>query len=349
MRVMIRCSPRLFAPTTRLWRGTPLALTLAAFACVGEPADIASPSRSAAVPRRSSSASDGFVTCDVAVQTSANTYRVRKASIELPMTIRDSASSLVKFMFLAWRHDGRDPARFAGCQVPNSPQALAYFEAIFRSGTTPIVPGSDQSVRVANSHARERPGQVRNVDVDEGTCPSDGPVDFGCGCSASTCAGWTTATVNSVEPQPPDQGDVEMTVSSSSDYYDPEVIPQIIVCTIHTDDAHWSDRSYMISVHGWTNCTSPVKQLISTISLQKETCLDYDPTYCWFETLAYNIFGPWTNAYLLDAQAIAPCVNGWYSGITAHSVVFGAPYVPLNAFATTYGRWKYITCGGGPQ
>lgn len=101
MRVMIRCSPRPFAPTGRLWSRVALVLTFAAFGCVGQPADIAAPSSSAAVPRQSVSAGEGFVTCNVAVQISANTYRVKQAPIQLPTTVRCVEIGQVRFSGMA--------------------------------------------------------------------------------------------------------------------------------------------------------------------------------------------------------------------------------------------------------
>lgn len=353
MRVMIRCSPKPFAPTARPWRRAALVLSFAAFGCVGQPADIAAPSKNAAVPRQSGSNSEaqtagkGFVTCDVAVRMSADTYRVKKVSVELPMTIRDSAASLVKFVFLAWRHDGRDPSRLAACQVPNSPQPLAYFDAMFRRGTAAIVEGSDQSVRVANSHARERRGKLRYLDVDEGECASDGPIDYGCTCSSSTCAGWTMATVNSAEPPPPVEGDVQMSYSSSPDYGDPTPRP-VIWCTLQTENVHITGTpgyGNNLSVHGWTDCSSEVG-LSLKIELQKEICLPYD-IYCWFQTAVSGAAGPMFGRDI-DAHTNFNCSEGWWSGVTTHDVTFGFFYIPFHASVKTYGNWSYMICQGAP-
>ncbi len=353
-----------------------LILSVGAFGCVGQPADIAAPSSGAVVPRQSVSAREGLVTCDVAVQTSTNTYRVRKASIDLPMTIRYSASSFVKFVFLAWGHDGKNPSRFAACQVPNSPQALAYFDAIFSRGTKPILQGSDQSIHVANSHARDRVGEARYVDADEGTCPSDGPIDYGCACSGSTCDGWATANTNSPDPSPsrlenqsPSRfdvkpgsgsfdpagvrfkrggtrctlggvgpicntlpfdivdGDPDATVSSSSEDYDPAV--PTIWCVLQTQDAHFPSNTFgMISVHGTTNCTSDVASLRVYITLQIHTCVSWDISVCWWQTLAQGIAGP-ARGYSANAQAIVPCVlEGWYAATTQHDATWPPGYAP---------------------
>lgn len=249
---------------------------------------------------------------------------------------------------------------------------------------------------MANSHARDRVGEARYVDVDEGICPSDGPIDYGCACSGSTCDGWETANTISLDPSPPMlenqspsrfdmkpgsglfdpagvrfkqggthctldgvgpicntlpfdiiDGDPNATVSSSSQYYDPE-IPETITCVLQTQNAHFPSNTFgMISVHGTTECDSPVASLRNYIGLQVHTCVSWDIGVCWWQTVAQGITGPGPG-YYANAQAIFPCVlNGWYAASTLHDVTWPPGYSPpLHVSAVTYGRWNYIYCWG---
>ena len=171
----------------RAAKGAALILTLVTLGCVRDVTEISSPSKNGVPDGRNSvgqsGKAEGFVVCDVGVRITTMSFRFRQESIRLSMPVPDSTES-VKFTFFAW-HDRTGPARLASCQVPNTPQALAFVRATFAQGIAPT-----NEFKSLHYHAPGSADKTQYLDVKDGGC-LQGPVDFGCACSTDTCAGWT--------------------------------------------------------------------------------------------------------------------------------------------------------------
>lgn len=164
--------------------------------CVAETSDVTAPKTAALAV---STGDEGSISCDVAVRLSAEEYRTRKQSVEIPTVLADYSTGTVKFVLFAWRDEQTSPTRIVACQIPNSIEALAYFDDA-------LAKASDQSAAASTSykslHSRSKTsvGNEHYVDVQEGECPQGGLIDYGCSCSASSCTGWNIEKVAHFDP-----------------------------------------------------------------------------------------------------------------------------------------------------
>jgi len=290
-------------------------------------------------------------------------FRVRQESIRLPMPVPDSTEA-VKFMFFAW-HDRTGPARLASCQVPNTPQALAFLKATFAQG---IVPTNE--FKSLHYHGPGAADKTQYLDVKDGDCVQ-GPVDFGCACSSNTCAGWTLvqattrATTPDVAPQSHSLSASVQTVPGTPAFqvdttYDqdgmvisgdtPEISADVSApagsfrCDGATDYPHQSlHYNTTINVEGWTDCGHVMNMLSVLVDLQVKICLSGQ---CWWQVWAVSGLLPHTvySQPEVDANAWTNCMDGLWRGETFHVAVAPINYTPLFFRIVTLGAPRAITC-----
>lgn len=371
MKTLMRSISTSGSTSRRAAKGAALILTLVTLGCVRDATEISSPSKNGVYVGRNSVGQngkvDGFVVCDVGVRITTMLFRIRQESIRLPMSVPDSTET-VKFMFFAW-HDQTGPARLASCQVPNTPQSLAFVNATFAQGNV-----STNEFKRLHYHQAGAADKTQYLDVKDGGC-AQGPVDFGCACSSNPCAGWTLvqATTKATTPDVTQQShslspsvqtvagtpafEVDTTYDQdgivisgdtadiSADLSAPDDPPGSFRCDGQTD---WPHQSYhypnTINVEGWTNCHGHAMPILSVfVSLEVEFCLS---DQCWWQIWAVSGLLPKTEIQesYVEANAWTDCMDGLWRGVTNHFAVAPPNYTPLMFRIYTIGAPRRITC-----
>ena len=314
---------------------------------------------------------DGFVVCDVGVRITTMLFRIRQESIRLPMPVPDSTEA-VKFVFFAW-HDRTGPARLASCQVPNTPQALAFVRATFAQGIMPT-----NEFKSLHYHDPGAADNTQYLDVKDGSC-LQGPVDFGCACSRDTCAGWTLVQATT-KPTTPDVAPQSHSLSSSVQTVTGTPAFQVdttydldgmvisgdtadISADVSASDPPGSFRCYgqtayahesmhypsTINVEGWTDCRGNAMSILSVfVDLQEEICVYSE---CFWQIWAVSGLLPtrvYNDSYVI-ANAWANCSDGLWRGETLHLLVAPINYWPLITKIWTLGAPRRITCSSPPE
>lgn len=280
-------------------------------------ADVAQAATAAPEGVRIVSPPDGFIAagrgataiCWMAVRGPDGGYLKREVTVTLTPEMMETRDRRTVLAARGWRAGDGDPTRLIACDVPDTPEARAWFEEAVAGGQARPVPQAvaaelgGRSLSVYDVAALIEPcEQPYAIEPDEPADPCE-PADE-----------WEGPPPEEPEPT---YGSLTPETTDSGVYYSMAPYYQPTSCWGQTDMPH---RSYhvpgTVNVVARTWCTFPTTVYVST-QLARQRCF---LIFCWWSTQASNAA---TGVTRVQTNAAGFCQRGWWRGGSFHTALIG--------------------------